>query len=655
MSIVLRNNPLRLKKTNLTCSDNLLVKPSFGQIEKFSIPSLLDKKRKFFLHRLVPQNVNFFCYHAGRVKCFLFGFVKPQIVRQALRCILLIFVIASMSAEETWSQTVSPTDAANQEFLRQQERERVLRQQLEQRPDVRLPIPIVPDLNRLPLDESPCFAIQQIVLEGDASEKFQWALAAANKTEDNQDDVAFGRCLGTRGINLVMRRVQNALVNRGYVTARVLAEPQNLSLGTLKLTLIPGRLRSIRFAPGTSARATQWNAVPASPGDLLNLRDIEQALENFKRVPTAEADIEITPAEGPDAQPGESDLVIQWKQGVPLRLSVFADDSGAKATGKYQGGTTLSFDHLLTLNDQAYLSFNHDLEGDGSDPQGTHGFTAYYSLPFGYWLLGFTTSSNRYYQTVVGVNQDYVYSGESRNSDIKLSRLVYRDAVRKTTLSLSGWKRSSQNYIDDTEVEVQRRRMAGWEAGIAHREFIGAATLDLNAKYRRGTGALNALPAPEEPFDEGTSRPKIVMADAQLNVPFVVGAQHLRYTGTWRAQWNHTPLVPQDRFAIGGRYTVRGFDGENLLSADRGWLIRNDLGLALWETGQDLYLGIDYGEVAGPSSEYLIGTRLTGGILGLRGGYKGLAYDMFIGQPLNKPDGFSSVAGVVGFNVNWSF
>lgn len=577
---------------------------------------------------------------------------KPWI-RRGVICSAGVLLCGLIVQEQ--AQAVSPADDANQEFLRQQERERNLRQQQEQRPDVRLqPVPGVVASNLLPLDESPCFTIERIMLEGDAAEKFQWALAAANKTEEGAD-VAIGSCLGTNGINLVMRRVQNAIVNRGYVTTRVVAEPQDLTLGTLKLTLIPGRVHSIRFAQGTDVRATQWNAVSASPGDLLNLRDVEQALENFKRVPTAEADIQITPAEGPDAQPGDSDLVIQWKQGVPLRMSLSADDAGAKATGKYQGGATISFDHLLTLNDQCYVSFNHDLDGNDPGPHGTRGITAHYSLPFGYWLLGFTTSSNRYHQTVVGANQDYMYSGESQNSDIKLSRLVYRDAVRKTTFFGGGWKRTSQNFIDDTEVEVQHRRMAGWDFGMAHREFIGAATLDLNVKYRRGTGAMDALPAPEEIFDEGTSRPKIVMADAQLNIPFVVAEQQLRYTGAWRAQWNQTPLVPQDRFAIGGRYTVRGFDGENLLSADRGWLIRNDLGLALWQSGQELYLGIDHGEVAGQSSETLIGTRLSGGVLGLRGGYKGLAYDLFVGQPLGKPNGFNAVSSVVGFNINWSF
>ena len=564
--------------------------------------------------------------------------------------------MALISSSGTWAQVVLPADAASQEFLRQQERERILRQQLEQMPDVRLERPKAPaDLGRLPIAESPCFNIERLALEGDSSDQFQWALSTANRAEEGTDDTATNRCLGTRGINLVMKRVQNAIVQRGYITTRVLAEPQDLNSGLLKLTLIPGRIRSVRFAADTDARATHWNALPAKPGDLLNLRDIEQALENLKRVPTAAADIQITPAAGIATQPGESDLVISWQQAFPFRISISADDAGTQTTGKYQGGITLSYDHWWTLNDLFYVSLNHDLGGGDAGERGTRGYTAHYSVPYGYWLLGFTTSRHRYHQAVAGANQTYLYSGTSLNSDIKLSRLIYRDALRKTTLSLRGWTRTSSNFIDDTEVEVQRRRMAGWELGLGHREHIGSATLDLNLNYRRGTGAMNALPAPEEAFGEGTSRPALVTADAQLNIPFAIDAQRLRYSGTLRAQENRTPLVPQDRFAIGGRHTVRGYDGERLLSAERGWLLRNDLGWALGQTGQELYLGIDTGTVSGPSSQTLIGTRLSGAVLGLRGAYKGAAYDLFVGQPIKKPQGFVTASTVVGFNLMWSF
>jgi hemolysin activation/secretion protein len=548
--------------------------------------------------------------------------------------------LSGMAAEPT----------ADQELLRQQERERVQREQLEPSPDVRIALPPA-GMDRLPANEAPCFPIRDIRLIGDEADLFHWSLLAANPAEDP----ALGRCLGAGGINLTMKRIQNAIIERGYVTSRVLAEPQDLKSGTLVLTVVPGRIRAIRFAEGTSRRATGWNALPATPGDLLNLRDIEQTLENFKRVPTAEADIRIEPADGADAKPGESDVVIAWQQRLPVRLSLSLDDSGSDETGKYQGNVALSFDHLLALNDLFYVSYNHDWGGGASGERGSEGHTLHYSVPYGYWLLGATASEYDYHQAVVGANQTYRYSGKSRNGELRLSRLLYRDAIRKTTAAFSGWTRSSSNYIDDTEIEVQRRRMAGWAFELGHREFIGTAMLDLGAGYRRGTGAHDALAAPEQAFGEGTSRAKIVTAHAQLQLPFTLGEQHLRYIGDWRAQWNRTPLVPQDRFAIGGRYTVRGFDGENLLSAERGWLIRNDLGFALGQSGQEFYLGLDYGEVGGQSSDLLIGKRLAGGVIGLRGAYRSLSYDLFWGQPIKKPEGFQTADITSGFNLTLSF
>ncbi|MDB0572598.1 ShlB/FhaC/HecB family hemolysin secretion/activation protein [Ralstonia solanacearum] len=564
------------------------------------------------------------------------------------RLVLLGACVLPMSV--ALAQT-APAGEAAQELLRQQERERLLRQQQEPKPDVRLERGGAVETDRLPASESPCFRIDRITLTGDAAARFQWALSAA----DPSDDPATGRCLGAAGINLVMKRVQNAIVARGYVTTRVLAAPQDLKQGTLGLTLVPGRIRAIRFSEDSSPRATKWNALPAAPGDILNLRDIEQGLENFKRVPTADADIQIAPAEGPDAAPGESDLVIVWKQGLPFRLNVAADDSGSKYTGKYQGSVTVSYDHWWTLNDLFYASFNHDLGGGYSGSKGTRGYTVHYEVPYDYWLLGFTTSSYDYYQSVVGANQTYIYSGTSENSEVRLSRLFYRDAVRKTSAYVRGWVRSSANFIDDTEIEVQRRRTAGWEIGLNHREFIGAATLDANVAYRKGTGMLSSLPAPEEAFEEGTSRPSLITVDAQLSVPFAVASQRLRYTTAWRGQWNRTPLVPQDRFSIGGRYTVRGFDGENTLIGDRGWLVRNDLGWALGNSGQELYAGVDYGEVGGQSTRLLIGQHLAGAVLGLRGGYKGLFWDVFVGTPLSKPEGFRTSHTTAGFNVSWSY
>ena len=145
------------------------------------------------------------------------------------------------------------------------------------------------------------------------------------------------------------------------------------------------------------------------------------------------------------------------------------------------------------------------------------------------------------------------------------------------------------------------------------------------------------------------------MADTNLALPFKLGEQQVRYNTTWRLQQNKTPLTPQDRFVIGGRYTVRGYDGESVLSAERGWLWRNDMSFALGESGQEFYTGLDIGELGGPTSDLLVAKRLTGAVLGLRGAIQKLNYDIFIGTPINKPENFKTAGSTAGFSLSASF
>ena len=547
-------------------------------------------------------------------------------------------------------------DPGAQELLRQQERERVLREQQESRPDVRLENSQGEQGDRLPTQEQPCVHIDRIVLDGEAAKRFQWALAAA----DPREDAASGRCLGTEGINVVMKRVQNAIIARGYVTTRVLSAPQDLNTGTLTLSVVPGRFREAVFTEAEGRHPAIANALPIRGGSLLNLRDIEQGLENLQRVPTVTADIKIAPADGEGAAPGQSDLKIDWKQRSPVRASLTLDDAGSQGTGKLQANATLSLDNPLGLNELFYVSAGRGVfNGKGKD---TNSWTAHYDVPYGYWLFGATASAYDYSQTVVGAYESYDYSGRSGNAEARVDRLLLRNAKTKLGIYGRGWQRTSKNYIDDTEIEVQRRRTSGWELGLTHKQFIGAATLDATLAYRRGTGAFHALRSPEEmarAWDptlplEGTSRMKLITADAQFSVPFQLGKQRLRYTAAWRAQWNRTPLSPQDRFAIGGRYTVRGFDGESSLSGERGWSLRNDLSLGIGG-GQEFYVAADYGRIGGPSAQWQSGRDLAGMALGLRGGWQQLSWDGFVGSALHKPSNFPTDYTTFGFSLAWRY
>lgn len=554
------------------------------------------------------------------------------------------------------------------EQQRQQERERALREQNERTVDQRPQAAPLAPAQRIPGSESPCFRIDRVLLVGEESESFQWAVADLSGPEGN--DFPVGRCLGTAGVNVVLARAQQAVIARGFVTTRVLAAPQDLSTGTLTLSLVPGRIAAIRTtaesSPTLLGNSTLLaSAIPARPGDLLNLRDIEQGLENLKRAPAAEADIQIEPSTAADAKPGDSDLVVKYVQGKKWRVTLSLDDSGTEATGRYQAGATLSLDNPFGLNDLFYVSANHNINNHvfGDPAKGTEGQTVHYSLPYGYWLLGLTASNSQYHQSVAGPYQDPVYAGKTNNAEVKLSRLVYRDQSRKTSIAIKGWRRESRNFVDDTEIEVQHRVVGGWELSLNHKEYIGDATLEGTLAYKRGTGGFGSRVSAEElafsngasPFLEGTSRLKLYTADITLNAPFKLGEQKMRYSGLIRAQWNRTPLTPQDRFAIGGRYTVRGFDGETSLMGERGWLIRNDIGWAVGQSGAELYVGADYGHVGGRSTVDLLGRSLAGAVIGVRGQWSKLSYDFFIGAPISKPEGYRTAKVTLGFNLNASF
>jgi len=532
---------------------------------------------------------------------------------------------------------------AEEQIIIQQQRQKALEQQLTPpKPDVRLSPPSSGFGSIDYPNETPCFPIHKVVLSGE--EKLPRWLPIQHLGVE-----AEGRCLGAKGINLLMSTLQNRLVDHGYITTRVLAPSQDLKSGVLTLVIVPGYVRQVRLTPDSDRYIQLYSTFPPREGELLDLRDIEQGLENLQRLPTVKAHMEILPGE----QPGESDIEVSWKQEKMWRLGASLDDAGTKSTGRYQGGLTLSLDNPFSLSDLLYVSASHDLDQGGG--KGSKNYTGHYSVPFGYWMFSVTGNDYDYHQTVAGINEDYRYSGESQNLNLQLSRVLHRSGTQKTSFTYDVLVRKTRNYIDDTEIDVQRRQTSAWRIGLQHRHYINQATLDAGVSYQRGTRWFGAAPAPEEYFDEATALSKILQFNAQLNVPFAIGSQNFRYNAQYQQQLSNTPLTPQDQFAIGNRWTVRGFDGERTLNASRGWYVRNDIAWSTPLPSQEFYLGADYGEVSGYGTDYLVGTHLAGGVAGLRGYAFHTGYDLFAGTPFSKPDGLKTSNLTLGFSLNWDW
>jgi len=126
----------------------------------------------------------------------------------------------------------------------------------------------------------------------------------------------------------------------------------------------------------------------------------------------------------PGASTGESDVVISVKRTKPWSLSVGADDSGLMSTGRLQGSVSLTLDNPLGLSDLLNLSYNHDINGHTSQ-YGTHGSSAYYSIPWGNWTLTTTASQYDYHEQIAGAFTTLVSSGKSSTFEVKAGVSVH--------------------------------------------------------------------------------------------------------------------------------------------------------------------------------------------------------------------------------------
>ena len=557
----------------------------------------------------------------------------------------------------------APTETeATSERRRQLERAQEQRTQLEPEPTLE-PTPTIDVKARLPNDEVPCSRVRKITFhgldpDGSRSELGPLDKLATQLSGPAFDDSPLNRCLGPNAIAIILQRAKAALVAQGYVTSQVLAPTQDLSDGELKLSVMAGRIHAIHLKSNTGVALR--NVLPLDAGDVVNSNALDQALENLTRVPSVTASIEIDAAR--EAGPNQSDITIQHFQRQPARFTTTLDDSGSKGTGRLQASATLSLDNPLGWSDLFYFTLNHDLNAElgnalgGTLPgdRGTRGYSIHYGVPLGYWNVSANHTSGRFHYQIFGRNFPYTYSGTNEANDIALSRVMHRDSVRKTTLSLKIWQRESHNFKVDLEVLNQRRSVGGFELGLAHKTTVHTSRVDASVAYKLGSTRFASLPA-DKIFFHGDN-PAFYRLNLHLNAttPFALGQHPSQHSVQLRAQQNGTALPPQDFFAIGSRHSVRGFDGESSLSAERGWTLHSEVSTAVGHSAQNAYLGIDTGEVGGPNSAYLLGTRLSGLVLGLRGQLRKLQYDIFVGAPLDQPKHFKTAHTSAGFSLTLS-
>lgn len=473
---------------------------------------------------------------------------------RAYRCVWLSFLCVSSAV----AQIQLPLDRE----LAQERQERLLQEQQRRLDELQaLPAPAL-SVPSLPADDSSaCLDVQSIELNG------AHFLSVRQRTALTQPFT--GQCLSASDLNRLLSEITNAYLQRGYVTTRAYLPPQNLENGVLQIQVIEGRLEGIEGAGISSAREISMSS-PARVGERLNLRELEQLVDQLSRLPSRPVSVQLTPG----SEVGGSRVILQGQKLKPWRVALNRHNDGQRSTGEQQWGLSLAWDSPLGLADQLTLRGSGDAVSDRYKHSATHGLS--YSVPLGWWTLNYFYNHSYYRTKTYGRGFSFVLDGVSTTQALMAERVLHRNAVSKTAFSIGLSHLRSRNYLDNYRLDISSHRLTEQQLSFNHGRRIGSAFVNFDLGYQRGSGALDAQSAARPRQGEPVARHKKYTVNASYLHPFQLFGERLSFDSVFSAQRSEDVLFSAQRLSLGGLYSVRGFK-EQSVSGDSGYYLRNQL------------------------------------------------------------------------------
>ncbi|GLR58822.1 ShlB/FhaC/HecB family hemolysin secretion/activation protein [Rhizobium indigoferae] len=462
------------------------------------------------------------------------------------------------------------------------------------------------------------------------------------------------RCVGLAEINAVLRDVTHLYIDHGYVTSRAYVPQQDIAkTRILRLLVVEGTLSDIYLngqkVAGSGSLAT---AFPGLIGRVVNIRDIEQGLDQMNRLQANDAKSAMLP--GP--KDGTSILNIENRPGRPWHASLGNNNMGQESTGFSRSSASLGLDDLLDINDQWSFSYEHsgpdypwrnDGKGYGNSYSGS------VSVPYGYSTVSLNGSWYQYESAVEGNFSSLETSGNSGQAGLGIDRVVLRDKDSITTVRSSLTYKQTNNFLLGNLIEVGSRRYTVGEIGISHSRRMFGGIWVFDASYDKGLGLFDAV----EPGDPGAGNadPRFSKFNATISVtqPFTLAGRQLELTSLLSGQYSPDNLLGAEQISLGSYSNVRG-TRESVLFGNNGMFSHNEI---VWRTKSNEsgdavakvlgelrpYLGLDYGHVysqkrfdmtGGDLASWTAGIRAVGGNISAD-----LGYSDIVASSLDQVDG----------------
>ncbi len=502
-----------------------------------------------------------------------------------VKLIWILSAILACLCQSILAQQTAPADLASIERtdLQQIQTEAATRREREEnrRPD---DISLEGDLDLedrfSPPKGGACFAIHTVDLTGYED----------LGTRPDIADQLVGTCATAADIGTVLNQLNRLYQDAGLITTRAYAPQQDVSDGSLEISIISGRIEGYVYGSGAPQDARIALAFPAKRGEVLNLRDLEQGLENMNGPASVNATFDLVPGE----DVGGSYIQVKTEETKPWHLSFGLSNAGFESTGKYKGRVSLTYDNLFNRNDEISIGFNNSPFEDRSDLF-SDSYSASFNLPVGNWSLFVDLNKSEYFYILDGINETYPIEGNSASKSFVIENLISRNQSSKTYSYASLTLSRSQVFISDVEIESQRRRLTIGSTGLRGETAGAQAKLTWDIGLRFGLSWFGA-----DVLEDSLVDPKFQVLKFRTEWQRPIGQSGLSFESIVAGQHSGSILPGSEQISIGGWSTVRGFHDDSMYG-DSGIYFQNTLQWTALKTnwlqiGQSL--GVDYGYIS---------------------------------------------------------
>lgn len=475
---------------------------------------------------------------------------------------------------------------------------------------------------QLPL-ESACLKINQVYFSG--KEHFP----LLQKQFKYWSEIVEGKCLGNEGIDIYLSYIQEQLTYMGYVTSDISIPQQSLLFGILKIDLIPGKVAKIIYVDDESEHFSLRNAFPINNNIALNLRVLEQGLENLQNAPFTQPTIHIS------EDPYRADLSIiainrQKKRGFKGRVTF--DSRPIRGAAVHTIDNAFFFSNPLMSNDFLYLSLGRNTDINSS--RSLKNAVGFYSIPYNYWqfnLFGYYQDSYDDRGLILSNGNAYRLAQRSRYLSFQAKYLLHRDNNTRTSLAVGTQVQTLDSILSGMRLSTQKRFASYATMELMHRWILSHGQADFTLGYKQATDWFGA----NLTHHNALERAQIYQFSSDISFQFSLFSQSMTYNNEVAIQLTRSPLDRKlDIDDLTGRGGIKGFVYAKSVTDSNSLQIKNEISWLTAYRDNQIYWGVDYGSVSEDRGRFWHDKSLLGTEIGIKGKWKFLDYKTFIGTPL---------------------